>query len=114
MAQKRDVDIEQGDSWDRTLEFTKSDGTAQDISGWTIYTAIKDEREDTSPALSKTVTSHTNASGGVTEIGFTSSETQSLEARTYYYDIRFRTDQDKVDTLVEGVFKVDTPVSDVS
>lgn len=112
MAQKDDVDIAKGDTWERTLEFTKGDGDPQDIGGWTIYAAIKDERGD-SAALSKTVTSHDDENAGLTSIGFTSAETQGLETKSYFYDIRFKTDTGLVDTLVEGVFTVDEPVSTV-
>jgi len=96
------------------LVFT-DDGAAINISDYTIYFIVKLKKADadSSALLTKTITSHTDAVNGKTEIYLSKSDTNSLLVGEYWYSIEFNdgesgTDLDE-DVLQEGKLTVLRP-----
>jgi len=97
------LQFDQGD--DETIALTRhaADGTALDITDYTIQLTIKSDASDadTDAVLQKTVTTHTDPANGETAISLAASETEPL-AGTYYYDLREQTAAGVWNTLIVG------------
>lgn len=72
-----------------TLTFTRN-GVVQNITGWTIFFTVKKNTSliDTSASISKTITAHTDAVNGISQISLSSSDTD-IPQGTYVYDITY-------------------------
>ena len=94
------------------LYFTK-DGTAQDITGWTIYFTAKEKMDDpdTSAVISKEITSHTNPTAGKTEISLSSSDTD-IDVGNYYYSVDYLDSDGNEGILYQGRLKIAKRVRD--
>jgi len=89
-----------GDSRDITLTIKDSLGVAVDITGWTVFFTVKENKEDTddNAKIAKDVTTHTDPTGGITKISLSSDDTEDLLGE-YYFDIQIKTDNDDIFTL---------------
>ena len=112
MATPQNILIKRGDSRDIRLTFTDGDGAVIDITGWTVYFTVKDdiEADDDNALIKKDVTAHTNPTQGETKIELTYDDT-NITSKNYYYDLQVKTDEDKVYTVLEGVFVVEEDVT---
>jgi hypothetical protein len=85
------IDFIRGNQFDLALT-VKENGVAKDITGATVRFTVKkakdDAADDTSAIISKTVTSHTDPSNGVTAIPIIKSDTQDEDVGSYFYDIQ--------------------------
>lgn len=101
-----------GDTFLRTMSFVDSDGVAINITGWTIFFTIKDVKEeaDGSAEISKTITVHTNAAAGLSQILVAASEMAALNG-DYFYDIQIKKSDDTVLTILRGKFIVDSDIT---
>ena len=89
----------------------KKDGVAVDITGWSIYFTVKEAMEDldADAKLAKTITTFTNATGGVALIELTIVDT-NITAGNYWYAIDYKDSDDNEDTLLTGKIKIIEPV----
>ena len=100
-----------GDDWTLKLVLT-SDGSVLDITGYTFWFTLKDNVDDADPgALQVTATpdistSPTEASQGIIYIRASRTQTNSLAAKTYNYDVQQVDDSGNVQTLLLGKVKV--------
>ena len=108
---KKDLDIVRTTTKTFEISFTK-DGLAQDITGWTIYfTVKKDMKEiDDDAEIQKDVTSHSDAINGKTLIELSSTDT-ALDAGSYYYDIKYKDDDNNSGILFSGRIRFIQPVT---
>lgn len=97
-----DLTINRGNSKTYRLSFVGTSGAAIDITGWTVLFTVKKNVNltDTEAAISKTVTSHSDPTGGVTLIVLSTSDTD-ITPGPYLYDYGY------VDT--SGVKKTTDP-----
>lgn len=95
-----------GDSWSRTLQFKNSGGSPIDITGWTVFFTVKSSpgSRDEDAVLQKTVTSHTNATGGLSAISCTAADTDNLQG-DYYFDIQIKKSDGSIKTYLYGQIK---------
>jgi hypothetical protein len=97
------IKITQGDTFTLPLAFTNEDtGAAINITGYSIYMTLKKSLEDTDAqaALKKTVTSHTNAAGGLTQIVLSAAETLALPLGDLYFDVKYKDGSSNVRTVL--------------
>lgn len=94
-----------------TLYFRDSSGTAVDITGDTIFFTVKVNKTDPdlSALISKTITSHTNPTGGISTITLSSTDT-AITAAEYYFDIK-RKHGTNIKTIENGIFKVNQEIT---
>jgi hypothetical protein len=89
-------------------------GSPVNITGYTILFTVKRQvdldKSDDSALITKTITKHTDPTGGISALVLTNSQT-NIEAGIYYYDLRLilggiitQTERDKVE-IVESVTK---------
>jgi hypothetical protein len=106
------IEVYRGTSYPVIYNHTDSSGTAVALTGKTLYFTVKADKYDTSAddstaLIKKTVTSHTNAAGGVS--GFTLADTDTyIEPGKYYFSFMV---EDNTTHLTEppsvmGVFTV--------
>ena len=108
----RDLDpLVRGDDW--TIKLVLKNGSnALDITGYTYKMTLKANIDDADPgALQLSATpsvadSPTEASQGILYITATDTQTDSLEAKTYNYDVQQKDDEGKIQTLLIGKVKV--------
>ena len=99
---------------DKTFSFTfkYSDGTAVDITGWTIFFTAKENESDSDDdaKIAKEVTSHTSPTGGLSQLSITDSDTD-ITPKKYYYDFQVKKDDGIIKTIVKGEFRVLTDIT---
>ena len=95
----------------------KKDGIAEDITGWTIYFTVKENMNDDDTEsgggeakIAKDITIHTDPTNGQTLITLSSSDT-NLTPGNYYYDIKYKDDEDNIAVLFRGRIKIIKPVT---
>lgn len=100
-----------GDDWTIKLVLT-SDGSALNITGNTYWLTLKENVDDADPgALQVTATpdistSPTEASQGIIYIKASRTDTNTLAAKTYNYDVQQVDSSGNVQTLLIGKVKV--------
>lgn len=100
-----------GDDWTLKLVLT-SGNSVLDITGYTYWFTLKENVDDADPgALQVTATpdistSPTEASQGIIYIKASRTETNTLSAKTYNYDVQQVDDSGNVQTLLIGKVKV--------
>lgn len=85
------------------ITMTDSNDAAIDITGYVFYFTLKTNVDDAVALLSKTVSVHTNPTGGITTITLDADDTDTFLG-DYYYDIRYKDTSDKVHTVCTGIF----------
>lgn len=108
----RDLDpLVRGDDWTIKLVL-KSGGSALDITDYTYKMTLKGNIDDADPgdlqltATASVADSPTEASQGILYIVATDTQTDSLEAKTYNYDVQQKDSSGKIQTLLIGKVKV--------
>jgi hypothetical protein len=102
--------IQKGNPYTAVLTFTDSAGVAYDLTGKTVFFTVKnkeDEEDDDSDALiTKNITVHTNAAGGITTLELTALQTD-ITVGDYEYDLRVYDDSPLVQmNSLSGVCEV--------
>jgi hypothetical protein len=94
-----------GDNVTLQLTFKDGNGVAINITGYTVFFTLKRNKYDTDAqaSLTKTITTHTNPSQGITTLSLTNTDTASLNG-SYYYDISYKTGAGVHKLVDNGVF----------
>lgn len=101
-----------GDSKYIKLEILHN-GNPLDISGSTVFFSLKSDTEllDLNANLKKVVTTHLDSTLGKTVIELTHDDTKTLNAGTYYYDIRLKDASGNVLTIQRGKIDIIKPIT---
>lgn len=107
------ITIKRNNDRNLNLTFTK-DGDPFDITGSTIWMAVKEKRSDPDEdaVFIKEVTSHTDPSGGLSTIGIAASDTATAEIGKYFYDILLIDSLGKRQSSETGNFFIEQEVTD--
>lgn len=85
------INIKRGNPYDATITVTNASGTAYDLTGKTIFFTVKKATDtgadDAGAVITKDITTHTNASGGVTTLNLTATQTNIVPG-DYSWDLR--------------------------
>lgn len=107
------IKVDRGTTVPITVNYTV-DGVATDITGSKILFTVKSveydsDTTDATAVITKTVSSHTNPTAGISTITLVPSDTRSLTPGDYYYSIKI--DKNSNDLVVyelsEGTFTID-------
>lgn len=88
MSDEPEISIKRGN--DRSLKITvTNDDVAQNITAWIVYFMAKKRLSDpdSKAVINKTVTSHTNAVGGITHVALSDEDTD-LPPNLYHFDVK--------------------------
>ena len=102
-----------GDTFRRDVRITDSDDNPIDITGWTFYFTVKENREDadSDAIVQRVVTSHDNPTNGETSFELTATETEALFG-DYWYDMKYKTAGGVVDSFLAGVLRIEDSITD--
>jgi len=80
----------------------KENGSAKNITGWTIYFTVKEKITDTdaNAKINHDVTDHLDATSGKTLISLTQNDTNRIG--NYYYDITYKDNEGNIGVLYYG------------
>lgn len=106
------LEIYRGDN--KTWILTFVDGiTPVNLTGQTIFFTVKKQNiyvessSDTTDALiSKTITAHTNPTGGISSLALVPADTSSLTPATYKYDMQLKDGSGSILTFITGNFTI--------
>lgn len=90
----------------------KQTGAKEDITDWTLYFTVKANMLDIddNAKIKKDVTIHEDAINGKTVIELSANDTD-LDAGIYYYDIKYKDDEDNIGIIVSGRITMVEPVT---
>ncbi len=102
-----DLDVFRRDDKTYNLAFTDADGAAIDLTGATIFFTVKTNETDIDDdALIKVEqSSHSNATGGLTTISVTNSQTD-IAPGSFFYDFQYVTSGGIVTTVLSGRYNI--------
>lgn len=102
------ISLYRGDSKALTLTFTDEDDAVVNITGGTVVFTVKHSKDDADSAaiMQKTVTSHTNPTGGVSKVSITGDDTKNITPGVYRYDIQLALTGGVKKTVAFGDFEV--------
>jgi len=87
------------------LTFTDSDGDAINITDWTVYFTMKKNYADAEAKISKDITEHSDAEGGLSIVTLTSDDTDLVPGK-YFYDIQIKKDDGSIETVLSGQVQI--------
>lgn len=107
------ITVYRGDDRVFTLTFTNSSGVAIDISNYTIFFTVKSSFNDTdaNAVISKTVTSHSDPTHGITTVTLAAADTDTKTPGAYIYDIQTKDGSGKIFTAQVGDFILESEVT---
>ena len=102
------LSLRRGDSATYRLQF--NDGTNPiDITGYTVFFTVKRRNDYTSnddlALIQKTVTSHTDAANGISDVVLSPVDT-AIEVSIYKYDFQFKTPTGDISTVEIGEYEI--------
>jgi hypothetical protein len=111
-----DITIIRGDSYVYDINFKDDDGVAINITDSTVFFTVKtrfdtDNTDVTNTVLKKTITTHTNPVGGITQFVLSSAETGTLDITKYVYDVQYKSSAGAIKTVLQGFFIVTNDVT---
>ncbi len=109
-----DIEHIRGDTREITATFTDSDDVAINLTGGKVMftvSASNDPDDDSAAVISKTISSFSTPTTGTLTITLSNSDTQTLDAGVYYYDIQLVTSGGVVVSQGKKKFKI---VSDIT
>ncbi len=114
MIKITDLEVFKGDSQDIVITI-KDSGTAIDITGYTFFFTVKENKTDTDAdaKIDKTVTSLSDPTNGEVTIAVSKTDTTlpvSTSTQKYVYDVRMQDTSGKITTILLGNYKIKEPV----
>jgi len=107
------ITVIRGDDVTLNATFKDENGTAINITGYTVFFTVKSDltaTTDTGALISKTVTGHSSPTTGQTTVSLTSTDTNLAEGN-YYYDFQTKDGSNKISSTDRGTFVVKTDVT---
>jgi len=101
------LEIKRGDSKSWTLYFKNEDGSAINISGFTIYFTTKSKLEDSDDdaIIKKDITEHQDAANGITKLMLTPDDTAQTPGN-YIFDLQIKSNLAEITTILEGTLTI--------
>lgn len=86
-----DITVYRKSDFDITFNYKNNDDSVRTLSGATVYFTVKtssydNDADDSEAIIAKDVTSHTDASNGITAIELTDDDT-NIAPGNYFYDV---------------------------
>ena len=107
MATVNNIVIDQGTTFSLVLNLTNDDGTAKNLTEYTVASQIR--KSYYSNTYTNFTTAKVNMTGAVT-ISLTAGQTQALKTGRYVYDVEITSNQETVRVL-EGIVTVTPEVT---
>lgn len=97
------LEIKRGDTKTYTLTFTNNDNILINLTGYTVFFTVKENINDVDSLakISKTITTHSAPTIGVTELVLSATENNLVGH--YLYDIQVKDPLGEIETVQEGI-----------
>ena len=103
---KWNQDINAGEDWVTTLILSYSNGTARDLTGYTIASKIKRHYKSVSHKETIAVTI-LNATAGEIKLALTNTQTSALRYGKWLYDVELtKTSDGTKERVIEGIIQI--------
>lgn len=103
MAIKANLVVDQGATFDASIDVTDVNDTAYDLTGYSVAAQM---RKNYASSTSVTfTTSHTEGSGRI-NLELSASTTATIEPGRYLYDVEITSAEGKITRVVEGIVTV--------
>ena len=101
------LEMYRGDDKTFNVTFTDADGNAINLTGATVFLTVKKKQTDpdTAAIIAKKVTSHSQATAGITAVTVTHTDS-NVAVGSYYYDIQLVDSNTTVTTITTGAFTI--------
>lgn len=101
-----------GDDKTWPLTFTDANGDPFDLTGYTIFFTVKEKKADVDAdaVITKDITSHTDASGGISSLALTHDDTD-IAVGYYIYDFQLVSGSGAVTTIEPDTFIVEQDIT---
>jgi hypothetical protein len=107
------ISVIRGDDVTLNATFKDENGTAINITGYTVFFTVKNNytsTTDDNALISKTVTSHSDPTNGQTTITLSNTDT-NLDEGNYFYDFQTKDGSNKISSTSRGTFTVSLDVT---
>ncbi len=104
MAIYSNLTVDQGSTFKATIDVTDSEGDALNLTGYTVAGQLR-KNFNSSTAVDFT-SSVTNVSDGTIQISLSATQTNSLKAGRYVYDVEITSSGGDVTRVIEGQLEV--------
>ena len=105
MAQYEEITIDQGADATIELPMVEQDGSVKDLSNHTLTAKLKKTYNSDSSDTLSFATSFTDVRNGIASISLTNSQTDSLKAGRYVYDVELSFVDSDGATIIERVLE---------
>lgn len=105
-----ELTIDQGTTFETSINLTNDDGTYIDVTDYTFQCQIRKSYYSMNPTANVTV-SIVNPINGAVKLSLTAAETANVKAGRYLYDLKMTTDAAVTTRVLEGIITVSPQVS---
>lgn len=105
MVIRKDLTIYQGGTYEFTMRFKNSNGTAIDVSGWTFASQLRTSYVATSTEA-EAAFDMTSASIGEVTFILTDEDTEAMSARKGVWDLEYEDEDGKVFKIFRGEYEL--------
>jgi len=112
MAIISNITIDQGSTFIADVDVVDSDGNAVNLTGYTVAGQMR--KSYSSTTATDFTASVTNISGGTVRISLTATQTNTLKAGRYVYDVEITSSGGQVTRVIEGQVEVTPGVTRAS
>lgn len=100
-----ELQIDQGTTFETTMNISNDDGTFIDITDYEFDSQIRKSYYSSNPAATITTSIHDAANGEV-KLSLNAAQTANIKAGRYLYDVKMITPDDVITRVIEGIITV--------
>lgn len=105
-----ELTVDQGATYESTLDLTNDDGSAINVAGYTFSGQIRKSYYSVNPTANLTITVSSAANGNLV-ISLNSATTTNIKAGRYLYDVKMTSPSSTVTRIVEGIITITPQVT---
>lgn len=105
-----ELNLDQGTTFETTIDLTNDDGTAINVAGYSFSSQIR-KSYYSSNATANISTAVLDEANGKIQLSITSANTANIKAGRYLYDLKMTTDENVTSRVIEGIITVSPQVT---
>ena len=105
-----ELTIDQGTSFETSIDLTNDDGTAINVANYTFQSQIRKSYYSSNATANITITIVDAANGNV-KLSITSANTANITPGRYLYDVKMTSNTNVITRILEGIVTVTPQVS---
>ena len=105
MAVYQEFTIDQGSDATIELHLVDKNGTAKNLTGYTVTARLKKNYSDSAGEATSFTSVITNTTGGIATLSLTNTQTDALKAGRHVYDVELSFQDSSANTIVERILE---------